>query len=84
MIFSVLIPMLLGPMIGNFINAAANIPLPLVDATGNENSALMTTEYIPAPEIFLAGAICAALMFVLIPLLVKVVSKRKKTEEVNG
>ena len=75
MIFSVLIPMLLGPMIGNAINQAANLPLP--DMGGVANPDLMTTAYIPAPEIFLAGAICAALMFVLIPLLSKAVAKQK-------
>ena len=75
MIFSVLIPMLLGPMIGNAINQAANLPLP--DMGGVANPDLMTTAYIPAPEIFLAGAICAALMFALIPLLSKTVAKQK-------
>ena len=75
MIFSVLIPMLLGPMIGNAINQAANLPLP--DMGGVANPDLMTTAYIPAPEIFLAGAICAALMFALIPLLSKAVAKQK-------
>ena len=64
MIFSVLIPMLLGPMIGNAINRAANIPLP--DTTSAD---VMTTQYIPAPEIFLAGAIVAALMLGCIPIL---------------
>lgn len=76
MIFSVLIPMLLGPMIGNAINKAAALPLDsMVD--GAMNPDLMTTAYIPAPEIFLAGAICAALMFALIPLLTKAVNKAK-------
>ena len=64
MIFSVLIPMLIGPMIGNAINKAANIPLP--DLTGADT---MTTQYIPAPGIFLAGALASLLMFVMIPLL---------------
>ncbi len=67
MIFSVLIPMLLGPMIGNAINAARKIPLP--NAETNPDS--MTTLYIPAPEIFLAACIAAVLMFAIIPLLVK-------------
>ena len=65
MIFSVLLPMIFGPMIGNAINKAANIPL--VDAGADA----MTTQYIPAPEIFLAGAIAAALLFAVIPFLVK-------------
>jgi MFS family permease len=72
MVFSVLIPMILGPMIGNAINAARNIPLP------DQNSAdTMTTEYVPAPEIFLAGAICTLLILAFIPLL-KRVSKNKR------
>jgi hypothetical protein len=63
MIFSVLIPMLTGPMIGNAINAAANIPL--ADAGADA----MTTSYIPSPYIFLAGALVVLLMLALIPLL---------------
>ena len=72
MIFSVLIPMLLGPAIGNAINKAMNIPLP--DGSGAD---VMTTEYIPAPEIFLAGAITALLMLIVIPLLKKASSTQK-------
>jgi len=72
MIFSVLIPMLLGPMIGNAINKAANIPLPDLGSAD-----VMTTQYIPAPAIFLAGAIVAALMFALIPVLGSSVKKAK-------
>lgn len=64
MIFSVLIPMIVGPMIGNAINRTAAIPLPDLDSAD-----AMTTLYIPAPEIFLAGAIAALFMFALIPLL---------------
>ena len=70
MIFSVLIPMIVGPMIGNAINKAANIPLPDLGSADT-----MTTQYIPAPEIFLAGAIVAALMLALIPVLTRVKSK---------
>ena len=71
MVFSVLIPMIAGPMIGNAINAAMNIPLPDM-----ESADVMTTQYIPAPEIFLAGAVFSLLMFALIPVLVKT-SKNK-------
>lgn len=74
MIFSVLIPMLLGPMIGNAINKAAKIPLPDLGSAD-----VMTTKFIPAPGIFLAGAITAAMMFALIPFLVKFTTKRKTT-----
>ena len=72
MIFSVLIPMIFGPMIGNAINKAAAIPLPDLSSAD-----VMTTQYIPAPEIFLAGTIAAAVMFAVIPLLVKA---KKKAE----
>ena len=66
MIFSVLLPMIFGPMIGNAINKAAAIPLPDLNSAD-----VMTTQYIPAPGIFLAGAIAALCMFALIPLLMK-------------
>ena len=78
MIFGVLIPMLAGPAIGNAINRAANIPLP------DQGSAdTMTTQFIPAPEIFLAGAITCLLILACIPLLSRAVSKQTKasTEE---
>ncbi|MBQ7387669.1 MAG: MFS transporter [Clostridia bacterium] len=72
MVFSVLIPMLAGPAIGNAINAGMNIELV------NPGADAMTTRYIPAPEIFLAGAITALLIFALIPLLKKVTDKNSK------
>ena len=72
MIFSVLIPMIFGPMIGNAINKAAAIPLPDLSSAD-----VMTTQYIPAPEIFLAGTIAAAVMFAVIPLLL---NAKKKAE----
>jgi MFS family permease len=80
MIFSVLIPMILGPMIGNAINKAANIPL--LDAGADA----MTTQYIPAPEIFLAGAIVALLALAVVPVLVKFVKqyKEKKTSVIEN
>ena len=74
MIFSVLIPMLVGPMLGNAINRMRNIPLE------NAGADAMTTQYIPASEIFLAGAIVAALMFALIPLLTKAAKRAKENE----
>jgi len=73
MVFSVLVPMIVGPMIGNGINSAMNIPLP--DVTSAD---IMTTQYIPAPEIFLAGAIASLVIFALIPMLVKTVRKQKE------
>ena len=70
MIFSVLIPMIIGPFIGNSINKAANIPLP-----DSSSADVMTTQYIPAPEIFLAACVTMLLVFVFIPALA---GKRKK------
>jgi len=65
MVFSVLIPMIAGPMIGNSINKARNVPLE------NAGADAMTTEYIPAPEIFLAGALVACLLIGCVWLLCK-------------
>ena len=77
MIFSVLIPMLVGPEIGNAINRIQNIPLT------NAGADAMTTSYIPAPEIFLAGALIAALMFAVIPFLSRA-AKRAKEKAKNS
>ena len=71
MIFSVLIPMIIGPMIGNAINKAMNIPL--LDAGADA----MTTEYIPAPEIFLVAALVSLIIFAVTPILIKTVKKVK-------
>jgi len=80
MVFSVLIPMVLGPMIGNAINAARNIPLPNADTSADA----MTTQYIPAPEIFLVAAIVTLLVFAVLPLLQKSVQKEKERKEKEG
>ena len=66
MVFSVLIPMLVGPAIGNAINAAAG------NLLENPGADAMTTSYIPAPEIFLAGSLAALLIFAVVPMLRKV------------
>ena len=63
MIASVLIPMLAGPAIGNAINKAQGIMLE------NPGADAMTTEYIPAPEIFLVGAIVTLLALAVVPLI---------------
>ena len=76
MVFSVLIPMIVGPMIGNGINAKMNIPL-----SDMESADVMTTQYIPAPEIFLAGALFSLLMFALIPCLTRFSEKKVKRKE---
>ena len=72
MIFAVLIPMIVGPMIGNAINRAASIPLPDLGSADT-----MTTQYIPAPEIFLVGALASALMLVILPILARVAKKER-------
>lgn len=71
MVFSVLIPMTVGPMIGNAINAKMDIPLPDLGSADT-----MTTMYVPAPEIFLAGGLVVLLVFALIPLLKKITAKK--------
>ena len=67
MVFSVLIPMVIGPMMGNAINKAKNIPLPDLGSADT-----MTTQYIPAPQIFLVASIISILMIALIPVLRKI------------
>ena len=71
MVFSVLIPMLVGPMIGNGINKLRNVPLE------NAGADAMTTEYIPAPEIFLAAGIVSCLLIGCIWLLCRCDSKKE-------
>ena len=67
MVFSVLIPMVVGPMIGNALNKTMGQTLPNLDSAD-----VMTTHYIPAPEIFLVAGICALLLFAIVPILKKV------------
>lgn len=66
MVFSVLIPMLAGPAIGNAINRAMNIRLE------NAGADAMTTEFVPAPEIYLVAAAVTALVPILVWLLRRV------------
>lgn len=75
MVFSVLIPMLIGPAIGNAINRAQGIMLE------NPGADAMTTEYIPAPEILLAAGIGVLLMLALVPLLRRITDSSKDKEE---
>ena len=72
MFASVLIPMIVGPAIGNAINTAKGIELP------DAGLDAVTTKFIPAPEIFLAGAIIALLAFAAIPLIRKAEKSAKK------
>lgn len=76
MVASVLIPMLIGPAIGNGINKIRNVKLPNLDSAD-----VMTTEYVPAPEIFLIGAVFAIVLFAIIPLLKKSIEKSKEKVE---
>ena len=66
MFFAVLIPMLLGPFIGNAINRYRNIPI-----ADSSSADTMTTLFIPAPEIFLAAALFLLLSFIVIPFIDK-------------
>ena len=75
MVFSVLIPMLLGPMIGNAINSARAIPLPDMDSADT-----MTTSYIPAPEIFLAAGLLTLVLLLVVPVLKKSISTKQRKE----
>lgn len=77
MVFGVLIPMLAGPMIGNTINRSAGIPLPDLKSADT-----MTTQYIPAPWIFFAGALVSLCMFLLIPLMKRVSKKTNINEDI--
>ena len=67
MVAGVLIPMIAGPAIGNAINKTSGEMLEGADA--------MTSAYLPAGEIFLAGAIFALLALAVIPLIRKVEKK---------
>jgi MFS family permease len=73
MVFSVLIPMILGPMIGNGINSIRNLPLPDADTSPDA----MTTSYIPAPEIFLVAAAVSLLLLIFIPLMKRAAEKTR-------
>lgn len=65
MVASVLIPMIIGPAIGNGINKLSG------NLIENPGADAMTTSYIPAKEIFLVGAIMALALFAIIPVLAK-------------
>ena len=71
MIASVLVPMIIGPAIGNAINKAQGIMLE------NPGADAMSTEYIPAPEIFLVGAIVTLLAALVVPIIRKAEGRAK-------
>ena len=75
MIFAVLIPMTVGPMIGNAINKASGNMLEDAGADA------MTTQYIPAPGIFLAAAGVAVLSLIFAFILTRVMNKRSSLYE---
>ena len=75
MIFAVLIPMTVGPMIGNAINKARGSMLEDAGADA------MTTQYIPAPEIFIVAAGVAAFSIVFAVILTMVMNKRSSLHE---
>ena len=78
MIFSVLIPMLAGPAIGNLINSTNGKVLE------NAGADAMTTSYVPAAEIFLAASIISLLILAVIPVAIKLRDKCKAKTESNG
>ena len=77
MIFSVLIPMLAGPAIGNLINSTNGKVLE------NAGADAMTTSYVPAAEIFLAASIISLLILAVIPIAIKLRDKCKAKTESN-
>jgi MFS family permease len=77
MFASVLVPMLVGPAIGNALNEKFGSG---VEITGND---VLTTSSAPAREIFLAGAIIALLAIVAVPLIRMAEAKVKKSEKTN-
>lgn len=72
MFASVLIPMIVGPAIGNALNEAFGSD---VEISGSD---VLTTSSAPAREIFLAGAIIALVALAVVPLIRKA---EKKVEE---
>jgi hypothetical protein len=77
MVASVLIPMLAGPAIGNAINRAQGIVLE------NAGADAMTTEYIPAAEIFLVGAVVTLLIFAVLPIIQRAQKARNTAKTVE-
>lgn len=71
MFASVLIPMIVGPAIGNFLNEQFGSG---VEISGND---VLTASSAPAREIFLAGAIIALLALAVVPLIRKAEKKVK-------
>ena len=70
MVFAVLIPMIVGPMIGNAINRAHGLVLE------NPGADAMTTSYIPAAEIFLVASGISLFSLVFVYILKKLIAKR--------
>ena len=77
MFASVLVPMIVGPAIGNALNSAFGEDIQL---SGND---VLTASSAPAREIFLAGAIIALLAILSVPLIRKAEEIVQKTEKTN-
>ena len=75
MFASVLVPMLVGPTIGNALNSAFGEDIKL------EGTDVLTASTAPAREIFLAGAIIALLAILVVPLIRKAEQMVQKTEQ---
>ena len=75
MFASVLVPMLVGPAIGNAFNTAFGENIKL---SGND---VLTASTAPAREIFLVGAIIALLAIFAIPLIRKAEKMVQKSEK---
>ena len=73
MVASVLIPMLIGPSIGNSINKFMAGGKELEDA----GTDILTTSYLPAREIFLVAAIASLVVLAIIPFITKAERKSK-------
>ena len=76
MIFSVLIPMIVGPMIGNGLNKWLGDPIV------NPGETAMTTEYVPVAEIFLVGGLVTLLIFAIIPA-IKYFAKKAENKNIE-
>ena len=78
MVASVLVPMLVGPAIGNAINRAQGIVLE------NAGADAMTTDYIPAKEIFLVGAVVTLLIFAVLPVIQRSLKVKAASDSVEN
>ena len=78
MIFSVLIPMLAGPAIGNLINTANGKLLE------NAGADAMTTSFVPAPGIFLAASLISLLILAVVPVAIWLRDRKARSSNSNA